>query len=107
MAGNRVVLLEKIGFVWNPQESLWMARYEQLKQFQQSHGHCNVPRDYFANKKLGFWGMTQRTQYRLRQEGKQASHMTNERVAMLEEIGFNWNVQRSAWMIRYEDLIEF
>ena len=107
MADDRINLLEKIGFVWNALESTWMARYNELKQFQESHGHCNVPRDYSANKELGLWVSNQRTQYRLRQEGNQSSTMTNERISMLEEIGFIWDAQKSAWMTRYEELIEF
>ena len=108
MAGNRVVLLEKIGFVWNPLESAWRTRYEELKQFKATNGHCNVPRDYSVNnKELGTWVHKQRTDYRLQQEGKQSSQMTSERVTLLEEIGFVWNLQESAWMARYEELEEY
>ena len=107
MTAERIAMLEEIGFVWKPQESTWMTRYNELKQFQQCHGHCNVPRDYSAKNELGLWVMTQRTQYRLRHEGNQSSHMTDERVAMLEEIGFIWNPQESAWMTRYEELKQF
>ena len=40
--------------------------------------------------KLGTWVATQRAQYRLFQEGKH-SNICDERVKMLESIGFQWS----------------
>ena len=107
MAGNRVVLLEKIGFVWNAQGNAWMTRYDELIQFKATHGHCNVPQDYSANKGLAIWVNNQRRDYRLRQGSKESSAMTTERIGMLEKIGFVWNALESAWMTRYDELIQF
>ena len=107
MADDRINLLEKIGFVWNVPDSTWMVRYEELKQFKATRGHCNVPSDDSANKELGTWVHKQRTEYRLQEKGKQSSAMTAERIALLEEIGFVWKPQESGWMERYEELKQF
>ena len=107
MTDDRVELLKKIEFVWNVHDSTWMSRYDELIEFQQSHGHCNVPQNYCANKRLGEWVMTQRRHYRHQQEGKQSRSMTNERISMLEAIGFVWDAQESGWITRYEELIQF
>jgi hypothetical protein len=49
-------------------ESVWNQRFEELKNFQEEHGHCRVPQRL---GKLGRWLKTQR-----------------ERTAGLEAIGF-------------------
>lgn len=68
----------------------WMIRYEEMKQFQQRFGHCRVPHGYSENRKLSWWVMNQRAQYQNVQQGKK-SWLTEKRVALLDEIGFDWN----------------
>ena len=48
--GERIVLLSKLGFVWNLWHSAFMTYYPQLKDFYTAHGHCSIPSEY--NKKL-------------------------------------------------------
>lgn len=86
----------------------WEERFQQLDEFKAQHGHCNVPQRYAANKSLGNWVSTQRTQYRLRQNGK-TSNITADRVQKLEEVGFEWEVKKPAcpWDVRYKELVEF
>jgi len=38
-----------------------MKRFKELIQFNEEHGHCNVPQKYKANPELGVWVTTQRT----------------------------------------------
>ena len=71
-------------------EKKWKTRYDELIAFKQQHGHCNVPFKYAPNKPLGRWVANQRTSYKLLSQGK-PSHMTAERQAALEKIGFEWS----------------
>lgn len=66
------------------------------------HGHCNVPSTYPKNQPLAYWVFKQRGQYRLYQkpeydlngQKKQTCHMTTDRIAKLDAIGFEWNPPR-------------
>lgn len=66
-----------------------MARYEELKQFQQKHGHCRVPHGYVENRQLSWWVMNQRAQYQLSKQG-QKSWLSADRVNLLSTVGFDW-----------------
>ena len=65
----------------------WNDRYSELIGYKEDHDDCNVPREYGPNKQLARWVHTQRYQYRLFQK----SRMTEERIAKLNEIGFEWH----------------
>jgi hypothetical protein len=67
-------------------KSLWGRRYGQLVEFKNAHGHCNVPQRYAANAELGRWVKDQRT---FKVKGK----LTQERIELLEEIGFQWKIK--------------
>ena len=61
MTAERQAALEKIGFEWSlDHDSLWQTRYDELIAFKQQHDHCNVPRKYAQNKRLGVLVSTQR-----------------------------------------------
>ena len=61
-----------------------------LKAYKAKEGDCNVPAKYPKDKQLGKWVSTQRQYYRLRNEGK-PNHITDERVASLNSIDFDWH----------------
>ncbi|KAL7535370.1 hypothetical protein ACHAXR_006448 [Thalassiosira sp. AJA248-18] len=67
----------------------WNMRYEELKEFQQKHGHCRVPHGYAQNRKLSWWVMNQRAQYQSLQQGKK-SWLTPDRVGLLDSLQFDW-----------------
>ena len=69
----------------------WLRRYHELVAFKKHHGHCNVSVSNPQNKPLGRWVSRQRAQHRLKYKGK-PSHMTVERQAALENIGFEWGL---------------
>jgi hypothetical protein len=66
-----------------PGDGKWNARFEELREFQKAHGHCNVPRDWPANPGLSFWVINQRRQLRL---GK----LSNEHLRQLEGLDIRW-----------------
>jgi hypothetical protein len=92
MTQDRIQALTEIGFVWDSHTVLWQERLEELKQFQAANGHCLVPTYYSPNPQLATWTKCQRRQYKLYCEGK-PSHMTAERMAALEELGFVWELR--------------
>ena len=57
--------------------AIWDQRFEELKKFQEEHGHCRVPR----KGKLLWWAMEQR-------KSKVRARSSKERIAKLEAIGF-------------------
>jgi hypothetical protein len=84
----------------------WNDRYQQFKEFIQKHGHCHVPINYKENPHLSRWAKRQRYQWKLKQEGK-PSAMTDSRYALLEDLGFLWDVRHTTWDSRYRELLQF
>ena len=121
---ERVARLNDVGFAWsmprgnrnlNPgmkkpgtpransakYRASWAARYEELLEFKETHGHCNVPRRYELNKKLGVWVHMNRVKFKKEQ-------LSVDRVAKLKDIGFVWRInKRTEWTSHYEDLIRY
>ncbi len=54
---------DALGFDWklNPHRARWMYFYEELKNFQKAHGHCNVPHRHQEQPRLGAWVSRQRS----------------------------------------------
>ena len=82
---------------------------ERLKTFKDTHGHCDVPKKYPLDKRLGGWVIDCRTEHRFLREGKKTT-MTTERIHSLLSLGFRWEVQKHkclSWDERLSQLIEF
>ena len=58
-------------------------------EFDVQSNRCLATVKYSSNPMLGRWGWTQRSSYRLCQEGK-PSPTTAERIRELENAAFNW-----------------
>lgn len=71
-------------------EGKWLLSLGKVIQYKEIHGNCNVPRKWKDDPTLGEWVHFQRRQYRNRMLGKR-NHMTDERIARLQEIGFEWS----------------
>jgi hypothetical protein len=84
----------------------WSECYEELVVFVKEHGHCRVPRNNKKYERLSSWVKRQRYQHKLRQEGK-CSFLTDERVAVLELLGFVWDSHGTIWETRFTELQEF
>lgn len=90
MSDDRVIALEKLGFVWNSHDAVWEERLKELKQYKSIFGNTNVPSKYEPNPQLAIWIKRQRRQYKFLTEGK-PSTMTPYRVEKLMEINFSWS----------------
>jgi hypothetical protein len=86
LSQERIAKLDALEFVWSPSESEWMEKYQALKRFWKTHGHCSVPFRDGDLEKLGWWCNTQRQS---RRKGKISAH----RVRLLDQIGFVWKPQ--------------
>jgi hypothetical protein len=96
MTVARVIKLAELGFEWErpgnggckePQWDSWLA---QLAAYKAQHGHCNVPYSWPENPQLGKWAGRQRTNKKEVDRGERAPHMSAERVAKLNALGFEW-----------------
>mmetsp|Transcript_14286 Transcript_14286/g.32889 ORF Transcript_14286/g.32889 Transcript_14286/m.32889 type:complete len:566 (-) Transcript_14286:737-2434(-) len=84
----------------------WTLRFQELLSYKAKEGHCNVPHGYKDNLGLAMWVKRQRHQYNLLVDNK-TSTLTDERIKLLENIGFVWNCLESAWEQHYQDLRDF
>lgn len=88
----------------------WEEKLEYLRRFKDEHGHANVPQNY-RDKRLAKWVNKQR-EYRKKAiqdvaNGKPSQSITPERIALLSEEGFVWDLFDETWNQRLNDLQEF
>lgn len=65
-----------------------------------------VPHTYKENPALARWVKRQRYQYKLKVDGKMST-MTDERITLLENIGFIWDSHAAAWAEKLYELKDF
>ena len=78
------------------QREAWDARFQELVEFKNKFGHCNVScrkASHIPYKSLATWVSDQRSSHRYLREGKQSA-LFPERIRRLREIGFQWNLQK-------------
>lgn len=98
----KLIALDMIGFDWDPRNSRWMSAYEDLKQFKQVNGNTLVPH---ANCGLGSWVKRQQVQYTLYKKGDGTkSELTEERVRLLNDLGFVWSRRSNTWNENFQRL---
>jgi len=88
------------------QNNQWNSKFEELMDFKTVTGHCQVPHSWPSNPQLARWVKRQRYQFKLRCEGK-SSTMTEDRIQLLEEVGFVWDSHAAAWQEKYLEIVEF
>ena len=104
---RRVAQLDWLDFDEDTIEAIWRNRSEELGDYSKFHGDCMVPQNYPENPELGKWVNQQWQEYKSQKEGKLNQSFTEERIRLLEEIGFDWDPLESAWMERYNELVEY
>jgi len=87
MSEKRLLLLNQIGFEWDPQEAQWAEMFDRLCKYQRAHnGSTRVPRSYPQDPELGVWLNTQRRAYKRKT-------LPQERIDRLDSIGLAWELQ--------------
>ena len=97
LSDERIARLESIGIVWDLREQEWLDSFEELTKYKAENSDCNVPRKQGS---LGAWVDNQRTFYK---NGK----LSQERLDLLESIGFSWEPIDEAWMTHFDELVDF
>jgi hypothetical protein len=94
MTDERILELERIGFIWDSHGTAWGDRWNELKEYYYSNGHCNVPSNFHSNPKLAAWVKSQRRQYKLFRNGKiKAASGLLRRFSELQQLGFQWELR--------------
>ena len=82
----------------------WENRFDELVQYKNKHGDCNVPK---SRGKLGMWVNSQRVAYR-------AEALAQDHIDRLESIGFEWALTKKKkakknvpWETRFNELVEY
>lgn len=91
----------------------WIDRANELIEYRNKHGNTLVPKRYADNPALGNWVNKQRAQYQKFCAKESPCSMTEEKVRILNDIGFCWDAtgissrhrrEEDTWWLRYEDL---
>jgi Helicase associated domain len=93
----------------------WDLMFEKLKEYKQEHGNYLVPNRYEKDRSLGSWVSTPRRYFKLMGSSKcsnerQKFHIDKNRIAKLQDIGFNWvaiDPRRTPWETRFRELCEY
>ena len=97
---DRIQRLERVGFAWDPLEATWEQRFQELVEYNECFGNCNVPTRWRENPALGNWCGAQK---KLHNSGS----LSAERTARLEEIGFVWGAAEAAWEDMFRELLDY
>eukprot|EP00522_Entomoneis_paludosa_P001610 CAMPEP_0172471124 /NCGR_PEP_ID=MMETSP1065-20121228/67655_1 /TAXON_ID=265537 /ORGANISM="Amphiprora paludosa, Strain CCMP125" /LENGTH=965 /DNA_ID=CAMNT_0013229211 /DNA_START=275 /DNA_END=3172 /DNA_ORIENTATION=+ len=95
--------MDALDFMWDPLNDKWGKRYEELKDYRDKHGHCNVPAGYPENRELAHWVTEQRYKKKHNDAG-----FSKERIQLLNDLGFEWvRVGDVVWMKTYKEVKAF
>lgn len=113
LTSERIEALEEVGFEWDIHEVSWEEKYNRLKVFMSNGDETTSDPRRNLDPTLKSWIAAQRAEKRYKQRYLQ-SHLTDEREAKLDQIGFDWKVdddrneRRSAnWLHNFEMLKEY
>lgn len=97
LSEEKIELLNMLEFDWDPLETAWYKNYNELKQYTIENGTCNIPKDYKGSNSLNLWIKTQRGLFKKRK-------MSNEKIKMLNDLGFIWDPLETTWRNNYNNL---
>lgn len=102
LTDEQIELLEKIGMVWNRDDSRWETGFNYAKQFVDNGGDINaMPDNYILDGfKLTSWVRAQRERYKLKK-------ISPNRIEKLESIGMRWQLQAPIWNINFQHAKEY
>ena len=84
LSDDRVRLLDKVGFDWDPFATQWDVMFKELLAYRTEHNSVSVPQR--PRTALGRWVRVQR-------ESLKNGRLTSEHRERLDEVGFVWDVR--------------
>ena len=100
LSGEKIDLLDRLGFKWHPYGHRWRTNYLALIDFKQRFGHCRVPREWKENRKLATWVCSQRVR-------RKAGELQSDRIEALDKLGFDWAIDVATWEDRFKELCAY
>lgn len=104
LTDKQIMLLDKIGFIWNP-ESVWDEGYRHATEYFETFGNLNMKKSYKCadGYALGIWVYNYRNAHN--QKNSPVS-ITKEQEQKLERIGMVW-VPETIWDKRFADIQKY
>ncbi|MSU63737.1 MAG: DEAD/DEAH box helicase, partial [Pedosphaera sp.] len=93
-------LLERMGFIWHPDDDYWETMFQSLLDYKQRHGDCKVPCPCPENTQLGNWVRTQRA-------AQQSGILSAEHFQLLDEAGVRWSLTDEVWDGAFNELADY
>lgn len=91
LSQEEILLLEKIGMVWDVRELRWEQNYSVAKDYYKEFNNLLVSRSCeYHGIKLGKWIHAQRNAYK----GKRNRKLSNHRITKLNNIGMVWDIEK-------------
>lgn len=102
LSKERIRVLEKIRFEWDPLETIWQKQFRYLVEFRKKYPNRwpMQPDEYPPGNQLAAWCNTQRLLRR-------TNRLSRGRVHLLEKIRFEWDPVETVWLQSYQRLVEF
>lgn len=103
LEAERVALLEKLNFMWDPIDEVWKKCFEDLQKHYKKTGSWVVPYDPNGcqdAKRLHHWVQTQR-------HNSYINKVSPQKRKALDSIGFSWNPVDENWTKTYKDVVKF
>lgn len=100
LPGEKVRLLNALGYEWDPGGVRWDQMFLELKRFKAQNGHCNPTANKAGNQELVNWVIIQRV---FRNKGK----LAEDRIGKLDRLGFCWDMLTAKWEGMFSGLLAF
>lgn len=97
---KRIQKLTTIDFCWNPLQLQWENMLLELQQYNNEHGHCNIPQRDKENEQLATWVSEQRKAYNKNQ-------LNYVQITKLKITGLDFDPLTSRWDKLYSNLYDF
>lgn len=102
---DRIVALNKIGFVWNVNDHAWDANFQSLLNYHAEHGNFDIPKKF--STKLNTFVTNLRKAMRRKKEGLLQKELTDDRIDRLNAINFTWEMKNPGRQKETGDNVSF
>ncbi len=97
LSKEKIDLLERIKFPWDPDEQQWQETYQKLKDYFLINGNTSIQN---KDGSLGIWCANQRQNYK-------KNKLSQEKINLLENVQFIWDPLERQWQDNYQELKEY